>query len=317
METQTQNQNPIDKDWFHRHKMFFATIVIVICGAGLIFNWQIDQRRKNWDLSDFPAHQNESVKNIYTNSKYGFELVLPRGWVVEPIEDDAIALVSPAQMAQKESYLKKMENPKGDCCPPYYDYQFDITQKALEYDEKKVENSFTVNGITFDNVVFWGLWTGDNYVTEREGNYYYFEVIQGDNEELRQILSTFKFTDSDSVSGWKTYTNEAYGFEFKYPENLQIKNSVNGDGGFYLQSPESELAYESMAELEIAFESLLGTATPGTVKTLVVAGNEYTYYLGGLGRESSVYEIKTVKGSVSFFGGMADEIIQTLKITND
>jgi len=32
-----------------------------------------------------------------------------------------------------------------------------------------------------------------------------------------QILSTFKFTDPTDASTWKTYRNDQYGFEFKYP----------------------------------------------------------------------------------------------------
>ena len=54
------------------------------------------------------------------------------------------------------------------------------------------------------------------------------------NEELfNQILSTFKFTDSSSQSSadtstWKTYTDTALGFSFKYPEKLTLKeNNTN------------------------------------------------------------------------------------------
>ena len=48
-----------------------------------------------------------------------------------------------------------------------------------------------------------------------------------DREIIIQIISTFKFI-ADETANWKTYRNDEYGFEFKYPENIL---SLKQEGG--------------------------------------------------------------------------------------
>ena len=50
---------------------------------------------------------------------------------------------------------------------------------------------------------------------KRDG--YYLAVWGTSNELSDQILSTFKFIEEDEIVDWKTYRNEEYGFELKYP----------------------------------------------------------------------------------------------------
>lgn len=54
----------------------------------------------------------------------------------------------------------------------------------------------------------------------------YYEADKGTYSPafLEQILSTFKFIDKsqDEISDWKTYRNEKYGFEVKYPQKLEV-----------------------------------------------------------------------------------------------
>ena len=45
---------------------------------------------------------------------------------------------------------------------------------------------------------------------------------------INQILSTFKFIDKKDISTWKTYRNDEYGFEFKYPGSWSISPRTDG-----------------------------------------------------------------------------------------
>ncbi len=45
-------------------------------------------------------------------------------------------------------------------------------------------------------------------------------------EIYNQILSTFKFMEKDETANWKTYRNEEYGFEVRYPNNW-LKDEVD------------------------------------------------------------------------------------------
>jgi len=54
------------------------------------------------------------------------------------------------------------------------------------------------------------------------GVYFYSKKAQAPGQE--QNKNAAGNTTADPTAGWKTYTNEKYGFEFKYPQNFTINS---------------------------------------------------------------------------------------------
>ncbi len=147
-----------------------------------------------------------STWKTYRNEEYGFELVLSDDWKGYSVEkkggfiefylpttysSDKVRLftISTTTKANWEEYLK------CDCPRPGY---------LMER----------------DNIVF---------VTTRHQDPP--RDLDKQYSQINQILSTFNFIDqtatSSDISNWKTYRNEEYGFEFKYPSHLKVGQKIN------------------------------------------------------------------------------------------
>jgi hypothetical protein len=202
MEVINPHSDP-EKDWFHRHKLFLATLVIVICGAGLLFQWKLNYFRARVN-TDFPAHNAAATIvpsdwKTYANTEYGFEFKY-LGKIVKTSSDytriqnyGATGLpekASESGLNGSEFYLEINTFDSSNC-------------EGLENATDK-----TVNGNKV--AIGFGPYGGDVggerktlCINGNQGKDIFISITTTpDNTNFAdQILSTFEFTGVDSVSG--------------------------------------------------------------------------------------------------------------------
>jgi hypothetical protein len=217
----------IHKDWFSSHHVLGFVLLGVPFIAVVAWLYFMMQIGSSVDISpvQHQAKKDQTVNwKVYSNNEYGFEFKYPDGWAVEVSGSD-LHLDSAIAISGKLEYEKyvKEQHDKGsnDCCPPYWDFKFSVKKSYPDKEDMVVndEKGFTANNLKFIQYDEIGtLYGGSHYATEYQNKIYDFEIINGSENDLIQILSTFKFIESIPAD-WKVYTNIKYGFEFKYPSD--------------------------------------------------------------------------------------------------
>lgn len=76
-----------------------------------------------------------------------------------------------------------------------------------------------------DRIITLNIDSSHSHPNYRDGSFEKNKLISGYEriDEFNQIINTFKFIKKDKIADWKTYRNEEYEFEFKYPEYLMTR----------------------------------------------------------------------------------------------
>ncbi len=194
----------------------------------------------------------------YKNEKYGFEIKYPsEKWKEctvnnELSKGDTLFLLTRTNQEcypAAESDLSDLISisSRTDIYNEYNNYE--ALKNALEQALNNGDKAFEVGGISYYSVedikenVFGGLksLTVENadlaYGIPSTERYVFYDNKLFDisslvtdkkfNKEIEQIVSTFRFIEKDEITDWKTYKNENFGFEIKYPSDTTIAENFN------------------------------------------------------------------------------------------
>ncbi len=143
---------------------------------------------------------------------------------------------------------------------------------------------------------------------------------------FNQILSTFKFTDTNQTTDtsiWKTYTNSTVGFSFRYPTDWKEVDVTDHSGDLYLPKnvqPSIDFIFLSKTFLNGHFPTYSGSSKPITVDG--IAGWKYenessgppplSYYVDLL-YKGGILRFQADKGPNLDLGQTLNQILSTFK----
>ncbi|MEQ1499818.1 MAG: PsbP-related protein [Parcubacteria group bacterium] len=190
----------------NNHKFIWVLVsVFVLLLISAVCVWYFQIREQKQMVSEV---ENEVVDvtagwKTYRNEEYGFELSFNDDWRGYSVEkkDGAIHFLFPTTYSsQKVRLLTIGTTTKSDW------------EEYLKCDCPRPDYLAEKNGVVF--------------ITTRHQDPP--PDLTNQYTEINKVLSTFKFVSastSSDISSWKTYRNEEYGFEFKYPRGWKVDRS--------------------------------------------------------------------------------------------
>lgn len=186
------------------------------------------------ELKNDPA----SDWKTYSNSKYGLSLKYPSDWT---IKTDPIYSTNPRLVTfdtKMSTNLQPMEYQNREFFIAHHNNIKDMASWIAEnYQGATVVNNIKINNNDF-LVINGGIQARarEYAIKIGENSYLRFVLEPVDKEDefdelFDQILSTFKFTESDPTGDWKTYTNTSSNYSIRYPSDWKIDNQSAGSMG--------------------------------------------------------------------------------------
>ena len=242
---------------FNNRGIASIILILIIAGAvalgGGVLYWQ-KQKTKTPEV----AKQQTSVAKdetanwkTYTNTKFGFQFL-------QPNFDDNCCVIGSALTGSPEfvaSFAEKSTvNPGTDA--PFNGFTVAVEsnkqglslQGYIKDESSALSNNIFCGGL--ENKVPASIGGSNGFQLTCKNNIVEYiipfpnsekiliitqkEVTKGNFSAFNQILSTFKFIDqnqADPSANWKTYRNEQFGFEFKYPADWHSDEDSRLGGG--------------------------------------------------------------------------------------
>ena len=238
-------------------KIILLSTLGIIVASGLLYTGiQISKKSPQVLLPSTPTPKVKptevlptSIPIIYWSSlekesknSLGFSIVLPTGWEGIVFEDN-VYLGPKTELGNLENMIRKGGG--GSFCPApvqitkssFSSVEFPFYKCIEELNMNNIRSEITIDGnkavkcLSVAKTASEAFDVGDKQirVSIHKGNNFYEinmcnKYLQFE-EQLDQILSTFKFSEATSeMSNWNSYSNKKYKFEFKYPfidENFQ------------------------------------------------------------------------------------------------
>lgn len=258
----------------------------------------------------------------YTNSQYGFSIMYPTlNTSVETNVDDRGIHFSYLNQKDKvyyggfEFFIRK--NASGLNLHDWFETNIDQNGILLQQGNLNLEN-IDGGGQAYDLTAFPvpSDWIQNNgpldsaYIMSPDKSTVFFLDLSADypsglQNDLSQILSTFKFTNTSQsavdTSGWKTYANTEFGFTLQYPQKfvvgeqpsagdfhaIHFSNPEGRDVGFELDINNPGIGFEGYDVISDTKETVnniqmqktiygdLQTKTPGLIVCEFIKGSDH------------------------------------------
>lgn len=190
---------------------------------------EVLERKDSLSVNDLETKNWQDCKN----KKYGYEVKYPLGWKVwlsgAPEArlancDENLSLIafSPniytySDQQQINIDVYDQDRSRGTVWEGITSLNDYLNKKAV-----KIKKETTIDG----ERLIWVDASDSQLITFNDRLIYNFNFNNIDDSTLDRFLNTFKFIDKDETADWKTYKNEEYGFEFKYPEERLVNPPI-------------------------------------------------------------------------------------------